>query len=81
VEIWNLVFNSYFKNEKGEYVEMEKKCVDTGSGLERLCCAINGYTSVYDLDVFSSLMDFLKRESDICDEKMFKIIIDHFKAV
>jgi len=45
-----------------------------------MCCAINGLNSVYELDIFLPIFDFLKQEAKVFDEKSFRIIADHFKA-
>lgn len=52
LEIWNDVFMQYFKNANGEFEEMQNKNVDTGMGLERTLCILNGYDSVYETDLF-----------------------------
>lgn len=52
VEIWNDVFMEYHKNEKGEYVKMEKQNVDTGMGLVRVLAALNGLDDNYKTSLF-----------------------------
>ena len=50
LEIWNDVFMQYNKTADGQYVPMAKKNVDTGMGLERTVCTLNGCKTVYETD-------------------------------
>ena len=52
LEIGNDVFMQYFKDTGGNFRPLEKKNVDQGMGLERMLCILNGYTSVYETDLF-----------------------------
>jgi alanyl-tRNA synthetase len=61
VEIWNDVFMQYFKDENGKFVQLKNKNVDTGMGLERTVCMLNGLKSVYDTDLFRPAMDCIER--------------------
>ena len=56
MEIWNDVFMQYNKNAEGQYIPMEKKNVDTGMGLERTVCTLNGCKSVYETDAFTDIL-------------------------
>jgi alanyl-tRNA synthetase len=57
VEIWNLVFTQYFRRPDGELVELPKKNVDTGAGLERILAVLAGSPSLYDADVLAAMVD------------------------
>ncbi len=48
----------YNKDENGNYIELDRKCVDTGMGLERTIAFLQGKSSVYDTDAF---MPIIKR--------------------
>ena len=52
LEIWNDVFMEYFKNQDGMFEPLKQRNVDTGMGLERTICILNGYNSVYETDLF-----------------------------
>jgi len=57
VEIWNLVFMEYFKDEKGNYQPLPQKNIDTGIGLERLAAILQNKKSDYQTDLFLPLME------------------------
>ncbi|MFB0900815.1 MAG: alanine--tRNA ligase [Dehalococcoidia bacterium] len=56
LEIWNLVFMSYFQNEDGKKNALPSTNIDTGAGLERLASVIQGTRSVYETDELSTIL-------------------------
>jgi len=52
LEIWNDVFMQYNKNAEGKFEPLSQKNVDTGMGLERTLCVLQGVSSVYETDIF-----------------------------
>lgn len=86
IEIWNDVFMQYNKTAEGTYEPLKQKNVDTGMGLERTICILNGYKSVYDTDLFSGAIAELERLSGIkynIDEqstRAMRIIADHART-
>ena len=62
MEIWNLVFIQYNRDEKGTLTPLPAKHVDTGMGFERICAVMQGKRSNYDTDVF---MPIINRISEI----------------
>ena len=82
-EIWNNVFMQYFKDKDGNFTPLKQKNVDTGMGLERVLCMVNGVKTVYDTSLFAGIIGKLeelsgKKYSD--DVKSFRIISDHLRA-
>jgi alanyl-tRNA synthetase len=83
VEIWNLVFMQYMKNEKGEYELLNQTNIDTGIGFERLLSLLNQKCASYETDLFS---DFISKLEEISgknyseNEKAMRIIADHVRG-
>ena len=86
IEIWNDVLMQYRKNADGTFVEMERKCIDTGMGLERTTAMLEGKKSVYETELFTPLIRAVEKLSGysyLSDEKKdnsVRIICDHIKA-
>ena len=85
-EIWNDVFMGYRKEADGTYHEMERKCIDTGMGIERTVAVLNGKKSVYETEIFSGLLRGIEAlcskkygESEE-DDKSMRIIADHTRT-
>ena len=87
IEIWNLVFIQYNRLTDGSLKKLDKKYVDTGMGLERLCMVLQNKKSTYETDLFESLISELEKisgskylEDDKID-KAIRVISDHTRAV
>jgi alanyl-tRNA synthetase len=86
LEIWNDVFMQYNKKEDGTFEPLKQKNVDTGMGLERTVCVINGYTSVYETDLFSGAIKCIEEMSgkkygvDENQTKAMRIVADHVRT-
>lgn len=86
IEIWNLVFIQYNRDETGKLHELPSKHVDTGMGFERLCAIMQGKRSNYDTDVFTPLISEIEKISSIKYEKeidmiSMRVIADHVRAL
>lgn len=79
-EIWNDVFMQYNKTADGKYEPLKQKNVDTGMGLERTLVALNGLNSVYETDLFVSVINKVKEILPAIDAKFQRILADHIKA-
>ena len=86
LEIWNDVFMQYNKNAEGKFEPLSQKNVDTGMGLERTICVLNGKKSVYETDAFTDILakiaELSGKEYGSDDEttKAFRIIADHMRT-
>ncbi|MEG1509048.1 MAG: alanine--tRNA ligase [Clostridia bacterium] len=86
IEIWNNVFMEFNKTKEGVYEKLQKKNVDTGMGLERTLCTLNGYKSVYDTDVFADIIKLIENLSGKSylsnpeTTKAMRIIADHIRT-
>jgi alanyl-tRNA synthetase len=56
LEVWNLVFMTLYQAEDGSRTELPRKNIDTGSGLERMACILQGKDTVYETDVFIDII-------------------------
>jgi alanyl-tRNA synthetase len=89
IEIWNLVFIQYNRDDKGELHVLPAKHVDTGMGFERITAVLQKKESNYDTDVFTPLMDAIgglvgKRyggKLDDLDDVAFRVIADHLRML
>ncbi len=82
IEIWNLVFMQFNRDEKGELHPLPKPSVDTGMGLERIAAVLQGAHSNYDIDLFQDLIRAAGRETRTRDlaSNSLKVIADHIRA-
>lgn len=86
LEIWNNVFMQFYKNEDGSYSRLKQRNVDTGMGLERTLCILNGVESVYDTELFDSAKAEIetltgKKYGESEDTtRAFRIILDHVRT-
>ncbi len=80
LEIWNDVFMQYNKRADGKYEPLGRCNVDTGMGLERTLCIIQGKTSVYDTDVFVPIMEKIRSLMTTSDIKAERIVADHVRT-
>ena len=86
LEIWNDVFMQYNKKEDGTFEPLAHKNVDTGMGLDRTICILQGKESVYDTDVFSGILakiaELSGKEygSDEETTRAFRIVADHIRC-
>jgi len=78
IEIWNLVFNQYYKKENGELKPLEQQGIDTGMGFERLAAVCQEKLSVFETDLFAPI---LKESAGYnLPQGVRRVIADHIKA-
>ena len=82
IEIWNLVFMQYNRDESGVLHPLPKPSVDTGMGLERIAAVLQHVHSNYDIDLFQSLACAAARETNTSDltNNSLRVIADHIRA-
>jgi alanyl-tRNA synthetase len=82
IEIWNLVFTQFDRDEAGQLTPLPRPCVDTGMGLERLAAVLQGVHSNYEIDLFQRLIRAASRETGARDlgDNSLKVIADHIRA-
>lgn len=86
LEIWNDVFMRFNKQADGSFTELTQKNVDTGMGLERALCVLNGKKSVYETDLFAKTIEKI---SELTGKKYgeneettraFRVLLDHVRT-
>ena len=85
VEIWNIVFESYNRQEDGSLKPLPHNNIDTGMGLERLCMALQQAKNVFGTDLFTPLINQAKKDLGISGESKeedsaLRIIADHVRS-
>src|SRR5471030_2366061 len=82
IEIWNLVFMQFNRDEAGVLHPLPKPSVDTGMGLERLAAVLQHKHSNYDIDLFQDLIRAAARVTGSKDlaSNSLKVIADHIRA-
>jgi alanyl-tRNA synthetase len=82
IEIWNLVFMQFNRDEKGTMHPLPKPSVDTGMGLERIAAVLQGKHSNYEIDLFQDLIRAAARETGQKSLKnpSLNVIADHIRA-
>ncbi|PJC74507.1 MAG: alanine--tRNA ligase, partial [Syntrophobacterales bacterium CG_4_8_14_3_um_filter_49_14] len=63
LELWNLVFTQFNRDDEGRMTPLPKPGIDTGMGLERLAAVIQGVTNNYDSDLFFDIIRFIEKIS------------------
>lgn len=85
-EVWNDVFMQYKKTADGKFVEMERKCIDTGMGIERTIAILQGKKSVYETEVMQPILKKIQELSGIAygqhekTDVSMRIVADHIRT-
>jgi len=82
IEIWNLVFMQFNRDEQGVMHPLPKPSVDTGMGLERVAAVLQGVHSNYEIDLFQDLIRAAARETGTrqMSDPSLNVIADHIRA-
>jgi alanyl-tRNA synthetase len=87
LEVWNLVFTQFDRDENGKLNPLAKPSIDTGMGLERLTAVIQGVKSNYDTDFFTPLIRLVEKTSgktygkNADNDVSIRVIADHSRAL
>ncbi len=86
MEIWNNVFTQFNNDGEGNYTELEQKNIDTGMGLERLACIIQGVDNMFEVDSIRKILDRVvsisgKRYGENAKNDIsIRVITDHIRS-
>ncbi len=87
VEFWNLVFTQFDKDENGTYNKLDHPNIDTGMGLERIACIMQGTTSIFEVDTIRRVLDAaaemagVKYGEDKHTDTSLRVITDHIRSI
>ena len=86
MEIWNNVFSQFNNDGQGNYTELAQKNIDTGMGLERLACVMQGVGNLFEVDTVRALLDTVcsiagkTYGEDRSDDISIRVITDHIRS-
>jgi alanyl-tRNA synthetase len=86
LELWNLVFMQYERDESGKLTPLPKPSIDTGMGLERISAVLQGKTTNFDTDLFEPIISEIASVSGISygssvnNDASMRVIADHMRA-
>ena len=86
MEIWNNVFSQFSNDGAGNYTELAQKNIDTGMGLERLACVMQGVDNLFEVDTVRKILDTVcdiagkKYGDDKADDVSIRVVTDHIRS-
>lgn len=84
LEFWNLVFMQFDQTAPGERTPLPRPSIDTGLGLERMACILQGVQSVFETDLFKTLISATEEVVGVKAEgeqaASFRVIADHLRS-
>ena len=86
MEIWNLVFSQYDSDGKGHYERLPKPNIDTGMGLERLACVMQGVSNLFEVDTVAAVLHHVEHiagktyKQNEKDDISIRVITDHIRS-
>lgn len=86
VEFWNLVFTQFDSDGKGNYTPLDHPNIDTGMGLERLACIMQGVDNLFEVDTVQNIMKHISRIAgvhygdDPHTDVSLRVITDHIRS-
>ena len=86
IEIWNLVFTQFDNDGNGNYSQLKNKNIDTGMGLERLACVMQGVDNMFEVDTIQNIIKRICKVSgkaygaNYKDDVSIRVITDHARA-
>lgn len=86
MEVWNLVFTQFDKDEEGKYHHLEHPNIDTGMGLERLAAIMQGVDNLFEVDTIQNVMKHISRIAGVAYKQnertdvSLRVITDHIRS-
>lgn len=86
IEIWNLVFTQFDNDGNGNYTQLANKNIDTGMGLDRLACVMQGVDNMFEVDTAQNIIKTIceitgkEYKANEKDDVSIRVITDHVRA-
>ncbi len=86
MEIWNNVFSQFDNDGAGNYTELKQKNIDTGMGLERLACVMQGVDNLFEVDTVRRILDTVctiagkTYGADAAHDVSIRVVTDHIRS-
>ncbi|MBQ2420534.1 MAG: alanine--tRNA ligase, partial [Clostridia bacterium] len=87
MEIWNNVFSQFNNDGNGNYTELKQKNIDTGMGLERLACVMQGVDNLFEVDTVKNIMKHIsdiagvEYKTDAKKDISLRVTTDHVRSI
>lgn len=87
MEVWNLVFTQFNKDNQGNYTNLSHPNIDTGMGLERIAMILQGKDNIFEIDVMKEIISEIEKlsgktyKTNKTDDVSIRVIADHAKAM
>lgn len=87
VEVWNLVFSQFDKDEEGNYNPLPNPNIDTGMGLERITAVMEGANNIFEVEIINNLLKEVEKASGATygknpkSDMSIRVITDHIRAM
>ncbi|WP_308652761.1 alanine--tRNA ligase [uncultured Anaerococcus sp.] len=87
MEVWNLVFTQFNKDNQGKYSNLSHPNIDTGMGLERIAMILQGKDNIFEIDVMKEIISEIEKlsgktyKTNKSDDVSIRVIADHAKAM
>lgn len=87
MEVWNLVFTQFNKDNQGNYTDLAHPNIDTGMGLERIAMVLQGKDNIFEIDVMAEIISEIEKlsgkkyKTNKSDDVSIRVIADHAKAM
>lgn len=86
VEFWNLVFTQFDRQEDGSYLPLKHRNIDTGGGLERFACIMQGVDNLFEVDTVRRILDAVCQQAKVAyghggrEDVAIRVITDHIRS-